>query len=321
MPGSEGRPDGARDTARAQRVPVRVPLATVTATTSRCRTCCSDLYEPEECRKYLNAGICARLCSILFYKCSIPEGNRHYLEKRNAHRRAAKSGDGMANMTQFAHLEMEFRQGAMTLFFPTVAGTTGACLALTADWLREKKQGTNSIGAKLGRAFGSDERKFVPLSGARGGAQQLAALNGALDAQKTYEAATGSQQDRIKNLLTGKDLVVDVVLSEAAYDQIPVNIQGSYPVTLNVQATFVKATGIDWLKRGRGVCIGIGFGSSGHAVAAYRSHGGSLYFFDPNMGIYAVKDPSGFFDAWNQRCLNKGKSIDLNDRYRALIYV
>jgi hypothetical protein len=227
----------------------------------------------------------------------------------------------MPNMTQFAHLQMEFRQAAMIHFFPTVAGTTGACLALSADWLREKKQGTNSIGAKVARAFGSDERKFVPRSGARGGAQQLSALKGALNVQKAYEAARGSQQDRIKQLLRSKGLVIDVALSDAADDQVPINIRGSFPVKLDVQTTFVKATGIDWLKPGKGVCIGIGLGSGGHAIAAYRSYGGSLYFFDSNMGIYMVQDSAGFFNAWNQRCLDRGNSIDLNDRYRALIYV
>ena len=39
----------------------------------------------------------------------------------------------------------------------------------------------------------------------------------------------------------------------------------------------------------------------GHMVAFYRSHGGTLYFFDPNAGVYQINGESnvlGFVQAW-----------------------
>ena len=59
------------------------------------------------------------------------------------------------------------------------------------------------------------------------------------------------------------------------------------------------------LKMGRGVYISFSVvgrkpekPGGGHAVAAYRSRGNTLYFFDPNCGVNDVKDPANFFAAF-----------------------
>ena len=44
-------------------------------------------------------------------------------------------------------------------------------------------------------------------------------------------------------------------------------------------------------------------GGSGHAIAFYKSRGGTLYFFDPNAGVYEISRPHGkhllgFVQAW-----------------------
>jgi hypothetical protein len=92
---------------------------------------------------------------------------------------------------------------------------------------------------------------------------------------------------------------------------VKVNVQGSSPLELDVAATFARATSLEWLPHGKGLCVAITLGTGLHAVAAYRSHGGSLYFFDPNIGVYAVADPVGFFSAWNDRCFAKEAVVGL----------
>ena len=59
------------------------------------------------------------------------------------------------------------------------------------------------------------------------------------------------------------------------------------------------------LKEGRGVYISFSVvgrkpekPGGGHAVAAYRSRGNTLYFFDPNCGVYDVRDADKFFAAF-----------------------
>ena len=43
-------------------------------------------------------------------------------------------------------------------------------------------------------------------------------------------------------------------------------------------------------------------GDGGHAIAVYRSRGRHLYFFDPNVGVYQVRDIAGFMQAWIDGC-------------------
>jgi hypothetical protein len=38
----------------------------------------------------------------------------------------------------------------------------------------------------------------------------------------------------------------------------------------------------------------------GHATAVYKSRGGSLYFFDPNIGVYEVHDAAAFITSWKE---------------------
>ena len=38
--------------------------------------------------------------------------------------------------------------------------------------------------------------------------------------------------------------------------------------------------------------------SSGHVVGLYKSRDNSLYFFDPNVGVYQVDDPASFIKTW-----------------------
>jgi hypothetical protein len=36
----------------------------------------------------------------------------------------------------------------------------------------------------------------------------------------------------------------------------------------------------------------------GHAIGMYRSRGQNLYFFDPNVGVYQLRNVAGFMQAW-----------------------
>ena len=40
----------------------------------------------------------------------------------------------------------------------------------------------------------------------------------------------------------------------------------------------------------------------GHVIGMYRSRGRHLHFFDPNVGVYQVRDIVGFMQAWMDGC-------------------
>jgi hypothetical protein len=48
--------------------------------------------------------------------------------------------------------------------------------------------------------------------------------------------------------------------------------------------------------------VRVGTRNAGHAVAMYHSRGRHLHFFDPNVGVYQVRDVSGFMQAWIAGC-------------------
>jgi hypothetical protein len=62
--------------------------------------------------------------------------------------------------------------------------------------------------------------------------------------------------------------------------------------------------------------------AGGHAIGMYRSRGNHLYFFDPNIGVYQVRDIAGFVRAWLDGCRDgRGWSVTpLNDARRTWFY-
>jgi hypothetical protein len=50
----------------------------------------------------------------------------------------------------------------------------------------------------------------------------------------------------------------------------------------------------------------------GHATALYKSHGGKLYFFDPNVGAYTVNDPAQFVAAWAASYAARNQSVAID---------
>jgi hypothetical protein len=82
--------------------------------------------------------------------------------------------------------------------------------------------------------------------------------------------------------------------------------------------TLARACSDEYLKKGTGVYITVkgvlisdrtksGF----HAVAAYRSRGNQLYFFDSNCGVYQVSQPLEFFEAWVKGYTKREKSMSI----------
>ena len=101
------------------------------------------------------------------------------------------------------------------------------------------------------------------------------------------------------------------VLDEFGFEKLTRNPSGvmvtAYsPTTCGPVATpapsLEKACSPEFLKPGRAVFVEFsvwpaapGKQPGRHAVAAFRSLNGALYFFDPNCGVYAVNDERNFF--------------------------
>jgi hypothetical protein len=212
-------------------------------------------------------------------------------------------------MTSFGRLEMEFRQGYLTHSFSNIVGEEGACLSLVGNWLREKRE--HPVGRVMKRAIGMDKRTFAATESGRGGGRQLTAMRAALPGQEDYQDHPGTQLERVVNLLRSKGLRFDPSSSANANSKAVRFVEGSYPRKADIAATLFEVTQINYVFLGRGVCIGVRVGAGLHAVAAYRSHGGTLYFFDPNMGVYSVNDAEPFFKAWQARYEKKNKFLSM----------
>ncbi len=203
-------------------------------------------------------------------------------------RKTAEGGDRI-NEVQFSEDEFKAMQ-------------TGICAALACAWLREK------LAAPADLAFKARSSDGDPHTG-----RNLAI---ALDAAPHYLAYAGTAST--SKLLARFGLSAgtqphptDILKQDSRPIVIRERVRGewrernSMTTDVNVPDSMVKACGTQVLKKGVGIYAALsvvaeveGKSGGGHAVAIYRSRGSTLYFFDPNCGVYEVLKPATFFHAW-----------------------
>lgn len=204
-----------------------------------------------------------------------------------------------AVMTSFADREFELRQGSIKRLLPGSMQSEGVCLALTGAWLKEKRSTTNGKLAAVQELFGKKRDFYSPD---RNGAMQLAAVKAADPVQQKYEAADGSNTARLDGLLDGFGFRNDDRIADKVRGRIrPTPYPGTSTQHWDPASLLATATSAEFLPPGQGVCIALTAGKGGHVVAAYRSHGKHLHFFDPNPGVFKVRSVKEFFDAWVKR--------------------
>ncbi len=104
-------------------------------------------------------------------------------------------------------------------------------------------------------------------------------------------------------------VATDLGLRDATFDIQPVRQPGSSEI--QILETLVRA-GEDLPEGGAVVFqlgVRVGGRNAGHAVAMYQSRRRHLHFFDPNVGVYQVRDVSGFMQAWIDGCGERGWTL------------
>jgi hypothetical protein len=171
---------------------------------------------------------------------------------------------------------------------------SGVCAALACAWLKEK--------------LTSDETPVFT-----GKSELVKNVN------ITKDAATNYLEYKKDNLdvLIQKYGLVGADLDDDSYHDARNLLQST---KADVPTKMANVCDKKFLQQGRGVYIPCsitkltttGTVGGGHAVAAYRSRGNTLYFFDPNAGVYQVKSREGFFKDW-VKCYNSiadGVTVD-----------
>jgi hypothetical protein len=191
--------------------------------------------------------------------------------------------------------------------FESVKG--GICAVLAADWLREKLHSEKALfsGAFEGYGVHSGRNRSTVIDNVR---KQLAykidpSPKEALSQHGLLEA----------NREIGDPRIRDRVTKPAAPGRFGMG-GNTVSITIKFAETIANACTKEFLKKGCGVYIGFdvtGRRAGGHAVAAYRSNGNTLYFFDCNCGVYNVTDPDDFFSEYAKCYEAIGYSCHLRD--------
>ena len=162
----------------------------------------------------------------------------------------------------------------------------GVCGALAAAWLKEQLGGSGS------RQFAGAVQGDVHLTRNR---------DTVLDVMPQYRAyvKAGQNASVLDQFGFGRrdrnpQGVMVTEMSQTAFRPVPI-----------AAPSLARACSRDFLTGGRAVFMEFSVFSTrdqkklgGHAVAAYRSQGGTLLFFDSNCGVYTVKERREFFEQY-----------------------
>jgi hypothetical protein len=179
----------------------------------------------------------------------------------------------------------------------------GICASLVADWLKEKVQGTNSMFSRSPKAFtagATDEKNAAKVAGL---------MRSAAPGQAAYK-----QSGSMDALFKANGLFLDKAPAEFDKGPPPAHLP-----MINIERSFTALCEGSHFRRGVGLVMSVSFRRvqggtdiSGHAVGAYKSNAGQVYFFDPNVGIYQLNRFSDFIVAWVSAYESLGMKITMD---------
>jgi hypothetical protein len=181
-------------------------------------------------------------------------------------------------------------------------------MGVTMNWIKEKLSTSNSIFNANGRLRNSEPRQFSnPLNPVARLKQGLSAPKDSTLARWLKKGKSGPRNEQAmldgshnQGIYRGNNVRVlsaRLGLGDSNYSPTPKIRKGKPPEYLperrHPETIAEAALG---LPKGEALLIevehkkvkGSDPDSSGHAVAFYRSAGGTLYFFDPNAGVYRI---------------------------------
>lgn len=204
--------------------------------------------------------------------------------------------------------------------------SSGICATLAADWLREK-------------LTSPDDKQFSGNSSGAGvhTGRNLATVRANVPKFLAYRKSPSVTEALAQHGLTASDsaLMLNPVVSDKVMRQERSTnrhgVQQVQNLPFNVARfadSLTNACQVSHLIQGRGVYITFsvnathpGKRSGNHAVAAYRSRDNSLYFFDPNCGVYKVQDVVPFFDAYELCYFGLGFELAIAANGGAFTYI
>jgi len=233
--------------------------------------------------------------------------------------------NNFAALKQHATKENKFKQGAsIGQLDPDEVGVgnfdtikKGICAALAANWLQEKLSSPKNL-VFSGQFAGAGVHAGRNLDTVRSAVPKFLAYKEAPFASEVL--AQYGLEPSLKG--AGSPVLNDKVpTKERSYSERT----GTWTERRTIQfvtkvaESLANACTAGFLKQGRGVYISFSVvgktpdkQGGGHAVAAYRSRGNTLHFFDPNCGVYDVKDPDKFFAAFVACYGGIGYDLEIN---------
>ncbi|WP_322029006.1 YopT-type cysteine protease domain-containing protein [Paraburkholderia sp. J76] len=241
-------------------------------------------------------------------------------------------------LNKYAHREYKFVQRESYSQVEANYGKTmsnGVCMGVVLNWVKEKLTTSNGLRRSDGPLLNPATRRFSnslnPLSRIRNGISPpthsvLGKLMGKQpDEPRGRKSGPRNETAMLEGAHTQKDyrhkafdqLVSDLKLVRGAYKPDEKTRQVVYSgknehtgrpnrlyLSERAHDEMIAMAGHD-LPKGNAIVLDLKQQAEGpgHAVAFYKSRGGTLYFFDPNAGVYEISRPhgknlSGFVQAW-----------------------
>jgi hypothetical protein len=177
----------------------------------------------------------------------------------------------------------------------------GVCMGVVLNWVKEKLATSNGLLRRDGPLLNPTTKQFSnplnPFSRLDKGISpsKSSPMNKFIDKGKSgprneSTMLAGAMTHSAYLAKSTHTVARELGLIEAAHDPRPKVKPGDSNIPVRIEDETIGAAGMD-LPKGNAIVIELQQrerSGSGHAIAFYRSRGGTLYFFDPNAGVYEV---------------------------------
>jgi hypothetical protein len=220
-------------------------------------------------------------------------------------------GMDFSALNQYARREYKFAQiDSFQKINPTVMGSNyssnlagGVCMGAVLNWVKEKMTTSNGILNKDGPLLNPTPKHFAnPLNPVSRMSQGISPPANSPLAGLIAKGKSGPRN---------ADTMLAAAMTQNAYSGRPVSVvahelglvDGDLDDEIHIAQEPAPNGGVKRLddktiaeagqnlRKGRAVVIEVECQQGKHAIAFYRSRGGSLHFFDPNAGVYALGTP------------------------------